>query len=149
MEQEIEEDASEEERHASKVQAVQESEAEDDAFREEQSFDRAHAAGPSLGVNRDPEVPSEAAAQHQEEVRHVLWSLADVWMHHTSGRHQMAVVLSADHKHCARQYTLQNNIFMCHQCLGTISHVCQYAKLWAIVTFPAAPAGKQGDNECR
>ena len=87
MEQEVEEDAVKEERHYSKVQAVQENAAEDDAFREEQSFDREHAPGPPLSADGDPEVPSEAAGSPQEEVCHVLQIPCSVCMHQPSDDH--------------------------------------------------------------
>ena len=62
MEQEVEENAAKEEQLHSKVQAAQEQQAENDAFWEEWSFDKAHAPGSHSSGDGDLEVASEAAA---------------------------------------------------------------------------------------
>lgn len=57
------------EKFAILVQEAREHEAEDDAFREEQRFDRTHAPGSPLGADGDLDVLPEAAAGRPEEVR--------------------------------------------------------------------------------
>ncbi len=143
MEQEIEEDASREEQLYSKVQAVQENEAEDDAFREERSFDRAHAPGPSLSADSGSEVPSEAAAQQQEEVRHVvqhLHTLLDAAAIKDLFGCGSACPLAPDEE--IPHSISPQDVIICHGCRGD-DILPARDECWTM------PAGKQGDRRCR
>ncbi len=51
------------------MQEAQEQEAEDDAFREEQSFDRTHVPGSTQGADGDLDIPPEPPAGKIGEVR--------------------------------------------------------------------------------
>ena len=64
----MEADAAREEQHYAKVQAVREQQAEDDAFQEEQSFDRDHAHTPPDSADGELGASLEATADSSGEV---------------------------------------------------------------------------------
>lgn len=81
MEQDLKADASKEERLFAKVQAVREQEAENDAFQEERSFDRAHVPGTSADAAAEvldartaeaQDTSATAAASSPKEVMFLL-----------------------------------------------------------------------------
>ena len=75
MEQDLEADAAREEQHYAKVQAVREQQAEDDAFQEEQSFDRDHVRASPDSADGELGASLEATANSSGEVR----ASQDIW----------------------------------------------------------------------
>ena len=68
MEQDLEADAAREEQHYAKVQVAREQQAEDDAFQEEQSFDRDHMHAPPDSADGELGASLEATADSSGEV---------------------------------------------------------------------------------
>ena len=80
VEQDMEADAAREEQHYAKVQVAREQQAEDDAFQEEQSFDRDHMRASPDSADGELGASLEATADSSGEV-HASRCLCTTWVH--------------------------------------------------------------------